>query len=567
MRNAKLAVFSLVILTWAGTAMARSVTAEDYTVRILEPPAEYPGADCALYSGFELPCGRGPGFAGGLDNDGNVIGPLETTYPHEISAQDLGVWLRSTGYAGEIRSKFKMIPGQTYRGGPVDFPGPPEDPRAYGFIAVRKVTSEGIMYGVANIGNGSLARYDIATDEWRSLGFGGIGGRGNNLGIMVDGAKAPGAAFGEFDSRIFDTNQVSANGPFGVQDEGVIQTFPPPFFTDAVSLSDINDDNIIVGSYDDAVDSFPNARGVPVKIVMDGPNHWSEDYVAMEELSEPGTSRAYQISNGTPPFAIGWSDDENTRKHGVLWNVDTGELLVDFGGDICGHAVCGVHDISPDGTMVVGARTTGFGPFAEREHFVAWTDDGWATHHEVSAIEILEAGLGGAEHIEQITRLTGINDSGQVTAQGLIKGEFGEYLTPGVSNWDATVATDPNCPLSDPGVWKAGNGCGIPLLLDTISFSQILRGDVNADGEVNNLDITDFIGALAAADEAAFLAAFPGGDYVAADVDASGEVNNLDITPFITALTAAAGNSAAVPEPATLGLLALGGIALLRRKR
>ena len=53
-----------------------------------------------------------------------------------------------------------------------------------------------------------------------------------------------------------------------------------------------------------------------------------------------------------------------------------------------------------------------------------------------------------------------------------------------------------------------------------------LPGDVNNDGEVNNLDITSFIAALAAVDEAAFLAEVPGGSYSNADLDGSGMPNN-----------------------------------------
>ena len=551
----------------AGASSGFAILAEDYVaVRILEPPAVHPPADCAMFLPADEPCGAGPGYAGGIDNAGNIVGPLETNHPHKEPHPDTIRWLRSTGYTGENVGKFRTKRGQIYRQQAVNYPGPEDDPRAYGFINVRKVTSEGIMYGVANIGNGSLARYDIADGTWRSMGFGGIGSGGNNQGIMVDGAKVPGAAYGSFDSRIFDTNLVPPDGPFGVEDVGVIQTFPPPFFQDAITTSDINDNNIIVGSFDDAVDSYPNSRGVPIKILQDGPNHWSEDYVAMEELFEPGTSRASQISNSTPPFAIGWSDDESGKKHGVLWNVDTGKIMVDFGRDYCGHWSCGAHDISPDGTMVAGARTSGFGPFAEREHFIAWTTDGWVTHEELNVNDILE-NVPGGEHIAEITKLTGINDHGQVTAQGLIQGEFGEYLTPGVSDWDPAVATDPSCPNSDPGEWVRDNGCGIPILLDTIRLTQILQGDVNNDGSVDNLDITPFIAALAAEDEAGFLSQFSDGSYAAADVDMSGNPDNLDITPFIGLLTAAASNTTAVPEPASAILLLLPFMALRNRTR
>ena len=86
---------------------------------------------------------------------------------------------------------------------------------------------------------------------------------------------------------------------------------------------------------------------------------------------------------------------------------------------------------------------------------------------------------------------------------------------------------------------------------------MVVLGDVNDDGSVDNLDITTFIGALSAADEAAFLTQFPNGNYAAADIDMSGSPDNLDITPFIGLLTAAGSNATAVPEPGSLACIAL----------
>ena len=88
-------------------------------------------------------------------------------------------------------------------------------------------------------------------------------------------------------------------------------------------------------------------------------------------------------------------------------------------------------------------------------------------------------------------------------------------------------------------------------------ISLLLLGDIDDDGSINNLDITPFIAALAAADEAAFLTQFPNGNYAAADVDMSGSANNLDITPFIGLLTAAGSNATVVPEPSSLVCIAL----------
>ena len=94
-------------------------------------------------------------------------------------------------------------------------------------------------------------------------------------------------------------------------------------------------------------------------------------------------------------------------------------------------------------------------------------------------------------------------------------------------------------------------------MLSIIHNFAVLKGDIDDDGSVNNLDITPFIAALAAEDETAFLSTFPGGNYAAADVDMSGLPNNLDITPFIGLLTAAGSNATAVPEPGSLACIAL----------
>ena len=91
---------------------------------------------------------------------------------------------------------------------------------------------------------------------------------------------------------------------------------------------------------------------------------------------------------------------------------------------------------------------------------------------------------------------------------------------------------------------------------------DLLRGDVNGDGSVDNLDITPFVEA-ASGDKATFLSLHPEGAYWAADVNADGNVDNLDITPFVDML---AGGAAAAPEPAAAALMLCAVPALLRRK-
>ena len=93
-----------------------------------------------------------------------------------------------------------------------------------------------------------------------------------------------------------------------------------------------------------------------------------------------------------------------------------------------------------------------------------------------------------------------------------------------------------------------GQGSGTILNDDTI-----LPGDVNADGNADNLDITPFIAALVAADEAAFLAQYPGGWYWAADCHEDGNIDNLDITPFVAILAGGGAETvAAGPQAASL---------------
>lgn len=83
-------------------------------------------------------------------------------------------------------------------------------------------------------------------------------------------------------------------------------------------------------------------------------------------------------------------------------------------------------------------------------------------------------------------------------------------------------------------------------------ISAFQAGDVNGDGVADNLDITPFIAALAANNEAGFLDQWSEGRYFAADVDMSGRPNNLDITPFLGLLAETVNDVTTVPEPASI---------------
>lgn len=103
----------------------------------------------------------------------------------------------------------------------------------------------------------------------------------------------------------------------------------------------------------------------------------------------------------------------------------------------------------------------------------------------------------------------------------------------------------------------------LPIVADYHILEPATRGDVNGDGNIDNLDITPFIYALTNS-EGTFDSQYPDGQYWAADCHEDGNIDNLDITPFVNIL---AGGGQVVPEPLAVMLLGFGALAMLRSRK
>ncbi|HMO27526.1 MAG TPA: dockerin type I domain-containing protein, partial [Tepidisphaeraceae bacterium] len=102
----------------------------------------------------------------------------------------------------------------------------------------------------------------------------------------------------------------------------------------------------------------------------------------------------------------------------------------------------------------------------------------------------------------------------------------------------------------DPTGWTAGGmTLGGPLVF---TYHNYLVGDMNSDGQVNNLDIAPFVSGLTSPQS--FASVYGYSPLLTGDVNGDGQFNNLDIAPFVALLTGArpspTGMVSAVRRPA-----------------
>ena len=221
----------------------------------------------------------------------------------------------------------------------------------------------------------------------------------------------------------------------------------------------------------------------------------------------PGGSsdgRAYNISDSDPGFAAGISKDGDEVWHGMVWNTETETTAADFGDDTL------VNFINSAGTMVAGSAG------GSARLWVRSADD-WSTWDVLDPNTLLGS-IGGGGDWASLDDIDGVNDAGQAVGGGtLIGGEPSSFL-----------------------IQLPGLGCS--------------PGDADSDGDVDDDDLS-----LLLANWGSETATCAQGEF-----SDDSPVNDDDLSLLLANWTGP--GSGPVPEPATLAVLALGALALRRRR-
>jgi hypothetical protein len=134
-----------------------------------------------------------------------------------------------------------------------------------------------------------------------------------------------------------------------------------------------------------------------------------------------------------------------------------------------------------------------------------------------------------------------------------------EFDAPALGGIVVQILTFENQPITQA---VFGNVTRLVDLFEYRDQLQIVEGDLTGDGAVDNDDLALVLGRYGQSVTPGF--------YVRGDGTGDGLVNDNDLNLVLRNWTGSASPSfdlAAVPEPGTLGLLTLGGIALFRRRR